>query len=169
MRFRNEYFKNSFIPYVVREQNRLSIEIRNSISCHEFRKSLLCFVKPTCSSLFSIHHPAGVKLFVRLRHLREHKFRHNFHDTLNTLFSCSIEPETTSHYLLRCHNFSCAYLALMNDLNLTDPTISQLNEAALANILLDGDSKKSTSENIKILQSTIKYINATKHFNESLF
>ena len=57
----------------------------------------------------------------------------------------------------------------MDDLNLTDPTISQLNEAALANILLDGDSKKSTSENIKILQSTIKYINATKHFNESLF
>ena len=50
----------------------------------------------------------------------------------------------------------------MNDPNLIDPTISQLNETALANILLYGDSKKSTSENSKILQSTIKYIITTK-------
>ena len=32
MRCRNDYFKNSFIPYVVREWNRLSTEIRNSNS-----------------------------------------------------------------------------------------------------------------------------------------
>ena len=57
----------------------------------------------------------------------------------------------------------------MNDPNLIDPTISQLNETALANILLYGDSKKSTSENSKILQRTIKYIIATKRFDESLF
>ena len=57
----------------------------------------------------------------------------------------------------------------MNDLNLIDPSISQLNETALANILLYGDSKKSISQNSKILQSTIKCIIATKQFDESLF
>ena len=46
----------------------------------------------------------------------------------------------------------------MNDLNLIDPAISQLNITALAKILYYGDSKKSTSENSKILQSTIRYI-----------
>ena len=56
----------------------------------------------------------------------------------------------------------------MNDLNLIDPSSSQLNETALANILLYGDSKKSISQNSKILQSTIKYIIATKQFDESL-
>ena len=56
----------------------------------------------------------------------------------------------------------------MNELNLIDHTISQLNETALADILLYGDSKKSTSENSKILQSTIKYIIATNRFDESL-
>ena len=66
--------------------------------------------------------------------------------------------------LLCCHNFSSVRLALMNDLNLID-SISQLNETALANILLYGDSKKSTSENSKISQSTIKYIIATKRFD----
>ena len=74
----DDYFKKFFIPYVVREWNRLSTEIRNSTSCQEFRKSLLSFIKPTYSSLFSIHHPVGVKLFARLRlgfsHLREHIF-----------------------------------------------------------------------------------------------
>ena len=57
----------------------------------------------------------------------------------------------------------------MNDLNLIGPTISQLNKTALANILLYDESKKSTLENSKILQSTIKHIIATKRFDESLF
>ena len=57
----------------------------------------------------------------------------------------------------------------MNDLNLIDPTISQLNETALANILLYGDSKKRTSENSKILQSTMRCIIAIKRFDDSLF
>ena len=41
MRCRNDYFKNSFIPYVVREWNKLSTEIRNSTSYQQYRKSLL--------------------------------------------------------------------------------------------------------------------------------
>ena len=61
MRCRNDYFKNSFIPYVVREWNKLSTEIRNLTSYQQFRKSLLSFIKPTCSSRFSIHHPVCVK------------------------------------------------------------------------------------------------------------
>ena len=129
--------------------NILSNTKHKSASWQEFRKSLSFFIKPTYFPLFSIHHPVGVKLLVRLRlgfsHLCEHKFRHNFHDTLNPWWSCSLEPKTTSHYLLYCHNFSSAHLALMNDLNLIDSTISQLNETALANILLYGDSKKSKS------------------------
>ena len=76
------------------------------------------------------------------------------------------EPETTSHYFLCCHNFSCARLALMNDLNLIDRTIYQLNEIALTNVLLYDDSKKSTSENSTILQSTIKH--QTYNYNKTI-
>ena len=124
----------------MREWNRLSTETHNSTSCQEFRKSLLSFIKLTCSSLFFIHELAGVKLLVRLRlgfsHLREHKISQNFHDTLNPLCSCSFELETTSHYLFCGHNFCYARLALKNDLNPIEPTISKLDETALANILL---------------------------------
>ena len=173
MRCRSNYFKNSFISHVVRKWNKLSTEIRNSTPYQQFRKSLLSFIEPNCSSLFSIHHPVCVKLLVRLRlgfsHLLEYKFKHNFHDTLNPLCSCSLQPELTSHYLLCCHDFFSARLVLMNDLNLIDSTISELNETALSNILLYSDPKKSTSENSKNLQSTIRYIFATKRFDESLF
>ena len=45
--------------------------------------------------VYKIHDPIGLKLLTRLRanlgHLREHKFRHNFLDTLNPLCSCSLE------------------------------------------------------------------------------
>ena len=89
--------------------------------------------------------PCCLKLLVGLRlgfsHLHERKFRYNFNDTLNPLCYCSLQPETASCYLLCYHNFSSARSALMNDLNLIDPTISQLNETVLPNILLYGDSK----------------------------
>ena len=98
----------------------------------------------------------------------EHKFRHNFHDTLTPLCYCILEHETTSHYLLCCHNFSSARSVLMNDVNLIVPIISRLNETALRKILLYVDSKKTTLQNSKMLQSTIKYIYATKQFDESL-
>ena len=144
MRCRSDYSKNSFIAYVVEEWNRMSTEIHNSTSCQAFRKSLLCFIKPNCSSLFSIHPPVGFKLLVRFRlgfiHLRERKFSHNIRDTLNPLCSCNLQSETTSHHRLCCHNFSSACLAYINDLNLIDSNISRLNESALVNILLYGDS-----------------------------
>ena len=101
-------------------------------------------------------------------HLRKHKFRYNFHDTLNPLYSSSLVSHNFSLPFV-LPQISFARLALMNDLNLIDPTLSQSSETALANILFYGDSKKSTSENGKILQSTIKYIIVTKHFDESLF
>ena len=123
--------------------------------------------------LFTVFYssPRCYQIISRLRsgfsHLRKDKFTHNFHDTLNHLYSCSLEPETNLHYLLCCHNFSSTTLALMSDLNLINPTISCLNKTALANILLYGESKKSISENSKILYITIKYIITTKGFDES--
>ena len=115
----------------------------------------LAFVKyvSLIDDLFSYHNPVGVKLLIRLKlgfsHSHEDKFRHNFYDAMNPLCSCSLEPETISFYLLCCLMFSSSCSALINNLNLIDPSISQLNETALANILLYGDFKKSTSQNSK--------------------
>ena len=66
MRCRNDYFKNSFIPYVVRERNSLGTEIRNSTSYQQFRKSLLSFIKPTCSSLLFYSSPCWCQIISKI-------------------------------------------------------------------------------------------------------
>ena len=128
------------------EWNRVSTEICDSTSYQQFRKSLLSFMKSIGSTLF-YSSSFGVKLLVSLRlgfsNLHEYKFRNNFPNALKPLRSCSLEPETTSPYLSRCHTFFSACSALMNYPNLISPTIFQ-NETALSNILLHGHSKKST-------------------------
>ena len=97
---RTEIFKNPFLPYTINEWNKLDPDIRKIDSYVGFRKKLLSFIKPTENKTFSIYDPLGIKLLNRLRvdfsHLNEHKFRHNFADTLNPLYSCSLETETTA-------------------------------------------------------------------------
>ena len=61
---------------------------------------LLIYFKTYENSIFDVHNPIGIKLLNRLRlnfgHLNEHKFCHNFQDTVNSLFLCNTETETTS-------------------------------------------------------------------------
>ena len=51
---------------------------------------------------------------INFNHLNEHKFRHNFRDTINPMYSCGFEPETTDHYLLRCKLYTDLRLDLLN-------------------------------------------------------
>ena len=52
----------------------------------------------------------GIKFLTRLRlgfsHLNEHKFKHNFHDCLNPLCSCSLEVESTTQFFLHCKYYN---------------------------------------------------------------
>ena len=66
-----------------------------------FRKKLLTFIRPLENDTYGIYDPVGVRLLNRLgfgfSHLREHKFRDDFADTLNELRSCSFETEDIEH------------------------------------------------------------------------
>ena len=96
---RTEYFQNSFLPYVIKEWNKLDPDKRSCQSYVSFRKALLNVIRPSENKIFNIHDQGGIKLLTRLRlgfsQLREYKFRLNFEDTLNPLCCCSIEAETS--------------------------------------------------------------------------
>ena len=100
---RHNYFKNSFFPSTISEWNNLDCKIRNSRSLSIFKKNLLNFIRPCANSIFNIHNPYGIKLLTRLRlglsHLRDHKFRHCFQDTLNPLCDCDNDTETATHFI----------------------------------------------------------------------
>ena len=168
----SEIFKNSLLPYTINEWNKIDPEIRRIDSYVGFRKKFLSFIEPMENKTFSIYNPLGIKLVNRLRadfsHLNEHKFRHNFADTLNPLCSCSLETESTAHFFLCCRYYSNICITLMNELNDIDYSITSRQANELLLIILYGDCKFKDDVNKQILIETIQFIKNSNRFNQSL-
>ena len=169
---RAEYFKNSFFPNVITEWNKLDINIKSMTSCTAFKNALLSFIWPKHVDPVGIHTPIGLQLLTRLRlgfsHLNEHKFGHNFRDFLNPLCECKLEPETTSHFLLRCHLFQVESTTLLSDIKEIDERIISNNTSMLDQILLYGNDNYNHDTNKKILLYTIKFCIDSKRFEMPL-
>ena len=79
----------------------------------KFLKNALSFIKPMPNSIYNIHNPPGVKYLTRLRlgfmHLKEHKFKHNFQDSIDPMCSCSSGIEEAIHF------FSIAQILIFKD------------------------------------------------------
>ena len=163
------FFDSSFFPFCVKTWNKLSSELRNSSSVSIFKKALLNYYRPKECSIFNIFDPVGLKLLTRLRvnlsHLREHKFRHNFLDTLNPLCSCNLEIESTSHYLLRCSFFTPIRKTLLDNIVDLIGTISNLSDDKLVNLLLYGHDSYSINTNASILKCTITFLKSSERFD----
>ena len=120
---KHQFFKNSYFPSTIIEWKKLDSNIRNSETLNIFKSKILKFIRPTAKSIFGCHNPIWVKLLTRLRlgrsHLREHNFKHSFHDTLSPLCSCGKEVETTFHFFLSCPNYSDERLTLLSKLEIS--------------------------------------------------
>ena len=166
-------FKNTFFPSTIMEWNKLDWEIKNSESIVTFKKRILSFIRPSASSTLNCHNPRGIKLLWRLRlglsHLREHKLKHSFQDSLYPFCSCGkAEVKTSSHYLLHCSNYSEEPLVLLNTMKNIDMFILQLSDSKFTTILLFGNTFDN-NKNTFFLDATIDYIISTGRFDVSLF
>ena len=173
LRCRTNFYSDSFIPYSIKEWNNIDPDVRNLTSYTAFRKYLLKMIRPSPNNLYGVHDPVGLKLLTRIRlslsHLREHKFRHNFQDTVNPLCTCSLEIEDTNHFFLRCLNFSTCRTTLLNELNTIEPSLISLNDNEFVEILIFGNPNFSNDINQKILKCTISFLKNTKRFDDPLF
>ena len=106
---------------------------------------------------------------VGLSHLREHKFKHSFQDTLNPICTCGEDIETTSHYLLHCPDYLEEKKTLLNTISCIVPNIFDFNNDQLTEILLYGKDDLDNINNTSILDATINYLIETKRFNAQLF
>ena len=83
---KHNFFKNSFFPSTIIEWNNLDPHLRKSENFSLFKSNILKFIRPSPNSVYNCHNPRGICLITRLRpglsHLREHKFKHGFQDTL---------------------------------------------------------------------------------------
>ena len=170
LRCRTTFIQNSFLPFTITEWNKLDSDIKNIDFHAMFRKKLFTFVRPPENDTYGIYDPLGVRLLNILHldfsHLRGHKFRHNFDDTLNLLCSCFLETEDTEHYFLRCRNNISFRATLMNDLNNMSTAIASLNSNYFLRVILYGDKSSNKETKCNILTASIKFI---KDFEKSLF
>ena len=122
--------------------------MHNSTSKNIF-KSLLHFVRPSPNSLFNCHSPKGIKYEIRLQHgfshLREHKFKHSFQDTLNPCCDCGCIKETIAQYPLHCPQFYTERNTLLNKIKSTDTSISNQNNPNFTKTLVFGNPLNSTT------------------------
>ena len=99
---RTNTFKYSFFPYTFRELDKLDLQLRNEKFFKKFRNTLLKIGRPTADLIYGIHHTLGLKLLTRLRlglsHFNKYRFKHNFKNYINPLFTCSVEVESTKHF-----------------------------------------------------------------------
>ena len=106
------------------------------------KKCILAFIRPSTNNTLHCHCPDGFKLIARLRlglsHLPFHKFKHNFQDTLNPIYSCRT-VETNIYYLLHCSIFSNEKLTPFKKLQSIDHNILIKDDSNISKVLLFGD------------------------------
>ena len=120
----HNFFKNSFFPSTIIEWNNLDPYLRNSDTYEISKNSILKFIIPSPNSVFECCNPQEIEFLTRLRpglsHLREHKFKHSFQDSLNPLCKCSAEVESTSHFLLHCPIYNNDWSSLLSTIRNID-------------------------------------------------
>ena len=139
------FFQNSFFPSAVFEWNKLDLNIHNSESFNIFKKTLLNFMSPSESTVYNCYNPKGVNLLTRLRlflaHLREHKFKHCFYDSLNPICSYCNDIETSAHFLLHCPSFFNERSTFLDIIGSIDRNILTRDNFRVTETLLYGDLK----------------------------
>ena len=109
----------------------------------------------------------SLRLYLGLSHLREHKFKHSFQDTLNPICLCGDDVESTSHFLLYCPSFNNERCILLNTLNQIDGNLLNKTDTLLVESLLYGSKSMNCSNNTRILNATITFILSTNRFEEA--
>ena len=157
---RTNAFKHSFFPYTIREWNKLDLQLRNEKSFKKFRNILLKLGRPAPDLIYGIHHPLGLKLLTGLRlglsHLNEHRFKHNFKNSINTLCTCFLEVESTKYFLLHCHYFSALRISFLDDLNNISPQFALFPEDVFVKTLLYDKPMFDKNDNQEILETSIR-------------
>ena len=138
-----------------------------------FKTNILKFIRPSPNSVYNCHNPKGLKFITRLRlglsHLREHKFKHNFQDTINPLCICGLDLESTEHFLLHCPQFVNERCTLLNTIGNINYKLLENTDSNLTQTLLFGNTLFEITGNTKILNTTINFISLTKRFDQPLF
>ena len=138
---------------------KLDPSLHNSASFLTFQKNILQFITPSANSTHNYHHPKGIKLMrlhLALSHLREHKFKNNFQESLNPLCNCGHSIESTAHFL-HWSLFTNERYTLLTTLSSIDCNLLNNTNFVLTQTLLLSNLSFDSNKNLEILNATIDY------------
>ena len=123
-------------------------------------------MRPSSNFFYNCHNPFGIKYITRIRlglsHLREHKFKHSFQDSINPICNCGNDVESATHFFLHYPLYSNERCTLLSSLSKIDHKLLDSTDTSLAQILLFGNSSFTTIDNTKIMNLTIDFVLSTK-------
>ena len=139
-------------------------------------KVTLKSIRPSSNAYFDCHNPIGITYIIKyitwirlgLSHLREHKFKHSFQDTLSPICNCGNDLKSAVHFFLHCPLYSNEHRTLLNSLVKIDHNLLDNTNFLLTQTLLFGNTAFNAKENTKIINSIIKFVLSAKTFDEPL-
>ena len=169
--WRNARFQHSFYPHSITSWNNLGPELTGAKSLSIFKKSILQLIRPAKKDIFNIHNRKGIgwifQLRVGLSPLNSHKKNHNFADTRVDTCLCTMNAETTQHFLLECPIFFTHRQDLLETANsiLILNDLENISDNKKVHLLLYGHKKLNFIENRAVLKATIKFISKSSRFS----
>ena len=107
------------------------------------------------------------QLHLCLSHLREHKFNHNFQDTINLLF-LQLKSGSNSHFFLPCKILTDFRKFVVNEFIKIDSCIYTLNNFFFRKLLVYGGGGYASKRNTSIILASIKFIYSSERFDGQL-
>ena len=165
-------YMNSFFSDAIASWNIFIKHFDDVPSFDILKKHINTFCRPITRGICGIHDPIGLRYLFQLRvslsPLRSHKFRHNFTDTPSEICRCNQGIEDTNHFLLFCPNYATPRVTLAASIiNILQK--NNLNYSGnQSKLYLYGHPSIASSENRKIILSTIKYIKSTLRFSNEV-
>ena len=161
--------KNSFFPDANASWNIFIKHFDEYPSFQILKEHINACLRPKTKSIFGIHDPVGLRYLFRLRvslsPLRSHKWRHYFIDTPSEMCRCNQGNEYTNKFFCSCPFYAIQRATLADSVRiiLQNNNINYLENQS--QLYLYGHQSINSTENRKILLSTIKYIKDTLRFS----
>ncbi len=166
---------NSFLPKTTRDWNQLLAsnvnleKLQQTTTIESFKACYKREFLRIANPLNSIDNGGNMhqtRLRLGLSHLRAHLFQYNLIDNPICQF-CNLEPETTSHYILRCPTYNTVRVRfLIGLITLLDRNyVASLNDDKIVDLFLKGDPLLNHDTNVNIITMAQQFIVDSKRFN----
>ena len=136
-----------------------------------FKNKLFPLIRQEFKSFFDIHDPIGIKMLFQLRvgnsHLKSHKKKHNFLDTIDDTCECLTATEDVAHFLFFCPLYATQRISFRRSVSNILYVHNMQHLIYNVETHFYGNHHLNNIANRSILLATISFVKASGRFSNS--